>query len=63
MRQYETFELTFQGEVLEKDYAAIDLEAAFTNGGETKKVKGFYDGNGTYKVRFLPEKQGNMSGK
>lgn len=58
MKRYEMFELSFQGEVLEKDWAVIDLNAAFQNGEEQVSVKGFYDGNGIYKVRFLPEKEG-----
>ena len=58
MRQYETFELTFQGEVLSEDYAQIALTAEFACGGEKKTVRGFYDGDGVYKVRFLPERPG-----
>ena len=58
MRQYETFELQFPGKVLTADYADIPLVAEFTNSAESKKVYGFYDGNGRYIVRFLPEKPG-----
>ncbi len=58
MRQYETFELQFVGEVLTADYAVIPLVAEFTNSAESKKVYGFYDGEGVYKIRFLPEKPG-----
>ena len=63
MRQYETFELQFVGEVLTADYADVSLSAAFTCGGETKTVKGFYDGEGVYKIRFLPKKPGEYSWK
>ena len=58
MKQYETFELSWQGPVLTEDYAAIDLEAVFTQGETGVKVKGFYDGDGVYKVRFLPMEAG-----
>lgn len=58
MKQYERFELSFQGEVLKKDWALVDLHAVFTNAEESVKVGGFYDGDGVYKVRFLPEKTG-----
>ena len=36
MRQYEAFELTFSGKALPDRWAAIDLTATFTCGGETK---------------------------
>lgn len=58
MRLYEMKEFTFHGEVLTKDWADIDLEAVFTNGEEEVRVKGFYDGDGVLKVRFLPLKTG-----
>ncbi|MBR3739329.1 MAG: DUF5605 domain-containing protein [Clostridia bacterium] len=63
MRQYETFELSFSGKALQDQWAAIDLTAIFTCGGETKSVKGFYDGGGQYKVRFLPERAGEYAWK
>ena len=58
MRQYETFELTFRGEVLSGEYAQIPLSAEFICGEEKTAVKGFYDGDGVYKVRFLPRQPG-----
>ena len=58
MRQYETFELRLTGEVLSGQWADVNLEAAFTCDGETTPVKGFYDGEGQYVVRFLPLRAG-----
>jgi len=63
MKLNETFELSFQGEVLENNYALIDLLAVFVNGDTSVTVKGFYDGEGVYKIRFLPEKTGVWSWK
>lgn len=63
MRQYEMFELTFNGPELEENFHAADLCAEFTGGGETKSVSGFYCGEGVYKVRFLPKKPGSYSWK
>ena len=51
MKQYEPFELRFAGPALQKSWAAVDLTATFACNGETKAVKGFYDGNGSYVVR------------
>lgn len=58
MRQYEMFELSFEGPQPEESEALTDITAEFTCGEDTWKVKGFYDGNKNYKVRFLPQKLG-----
>ncbi len=61
MKQYETFELRFSGAVLTENWADIDLTAKFTCNGKSRMVKGFYDGDGTYIVRYLPEEAGEYS--
>lgn len=58
MKQYELFELNMQGEAPVESEAIVDIEAVFTCNGTEHKVKGFYDGNGVYKVRFLPKECG-----
>tara|TARA_B100000809_G_C14736316_1_gene386909 strand:- start:49 stop:348 length:300 start_codon:yes stop_codon:yes gene_type:complete len=34
-----------------------------TNGGEKENIKGFYDGDGVYKIRFIPSKEGTWNYK
>lgn len=63
MKQYETFELSFEGEEPKGSFALADIKAVFTLGDESKTVNGFYDGKGIYKVRFLPAKLGTYSWK
>ena len=58
MRQYQCFELRFRGPELGENWAQIDLTAEFTVNGKTRTVKGFYAGNGSYAVRYLPEEAG-----
>lgn len=58
MVQNKLFELSFSGEVLKENQAQPDIQATFTHGEKTTVVKGFYDGEGVYKVRFLPEEAG-----
>ena len=58
MKQYEVFELVLNGQLPEGSEALAQVNAVFTCDGQEKEVKGFYDGNGVYKVRFLPEKCG-----
>jgi hypothetical protein len=36
----------------------VTLEAAFTQGERTIRVAGFYDGDGTYRVRLMPDRLG-----
>ena len=63
MKQHEVFELVFSGETLTDRWAQIDLTAEFTCGDTVKTVKGFYDGEGRYIVRFLPETAGEWHWK
>lgn len=58
MKQYRMFELSFSGPVLADHWAQPDLSAVFICEDEQVNVKGFYDGEGIYKVRFLPRKTG-----
>lgn len=39
------------------------IKGVFTGKNETVKVDGFYDGDGTYKVRFMPSFEGNYTYK
>lgn len=61
MRQYEMFELAYTAPAPEGSQAAVDLKAVFTHEGEDVAVNGFYAGQNTYKVRFLPMKAGQYS--
>ena len=63
VRQYETFELSFSGAPLTDAWAQIDLQATFSCGDTVRTVKGFYDGDGRYIIRFLPEQAGTWRWK
>ena len=63
MKQFEMFELVFSGETLTDNWAQIGLTANFFCGDTVKTVKGFYDGDGRYIVRFLPETAGKWHWK
>ena len=55
-RQYEMLEMTFNAPAPEKSDVCVNLTAVFSlQGSEDEyRVKGFYAGNGEYRVRFLP---------
>ncbi len=54
MKQYEIFELTMKGREPEENQVTVDVTAEFVIEGQSRTVKGFYAGEGVYKVRFLP---------
>ncbi|MBX2843838.1 MAG: DUF5605 domain-containing protein [Flammeovirgaceae bacterium] len=58
VEQWEKFELSFQAEELEDTYSTSTLRGIFTHNGERKEVDGFYDGDGNYKIRFMPYDNG-----
>lgn len=60
-KQYETVELCFQGMVPEGSMVDVDISAVFSHEGSEILVRGFYAGEGIYKVRFLPEDSGVFS--
>ena len=61
MKQFEMYELTIKGEEPQGSQALVDVTAEFTCGGQTTKVKGFYAGDGNYKVRFYPSLAGTYT--
>lgn len=58
MTQYKTYELTYTAPEPDGSYVDINLTADFELDGERTAVKGFYDGGGVYRLRFLPLKAG-----
>ncbi|MDO4651130.1 MAG: DUF5060 domain-containing protein, partial [Eubacteriales bacterium] len=62
IERYHFFELSLKGTEEGNPYKDVKLTATFSEGDERVKVNGFYCGNGTYKVRFMPRKQGHWSG-
>ena len=61
MKQWELFELTLPLQGSDADCEKV--EAAFTENGATTTVRGFCDGDGICKVRYLPTAPGVCSWK
>ncbi|ULL17169.1 DUF5060 domain-containing protein [Paenibacillus sp. H1-7] len=61
VERWGVFELTLEGGSEGNPYKEISLEAQFQYKHRTIKVDGFYDGNGVYKVRFMPDSVGEWS--
>lgn len=54
-------ELMFDGPMHGNPFLDVELRVEFTRGDETISVGGFYDGDGTYRVRFLPPVRGEWA--
>ena len=49
------YELSFEGPAAGNPYVDVTLSAVFTKGDRALEVPGFYDGDGIYRLRFLPD--------
>lgn len=58
IERWDIFELTLHGPSDGNPFVDVRFSASFTNGLRTVDVDGFYDGDGVYKVRFMPETVG-----
>lgn len=52
------FELTLPGPSGGNPFTEVELSADFTLGGRTVRAAGFYDGDGIFRIRFMPETAG-----
>lgn len=58
---WEVFELTLRGPAEGNPFVDVHCSAEFRLGHRTVPCDGFYDGDGTYKVRFMPDAEGEWS--
>lgn len=56
--QWGLLEIELPGPSEGNPFIDVTLEATFEYDGTAKKVTGFYDGDGKYRVRFMPDKAG-----
>lgn len=58
IEQWDIFELELHGSAEGNPFLDVELSAQFTHKHRTVEVDGFYDGDGMYRVRFMPDTQG-----
>lgn len=58
MKLWGMFELELEGPREGNPFVDVTVSATFAHGGRHVTVEGFYDGNGTYRVRFMPDEIG-----
>jgi len=61
VEQWGVFDQSFSGPTVGNPFAEVELSARFTSRDHAVTVHGFYDGNGTYRVRFMPGRQGEWT--
>ena len=59
--KWDVFELTLQGPSSGNPFTEVELSASFVLGHRIVEVDGFYDGAGSYKIRFMSDAEGDWS--
>lgn len=55
------FELSLNGPAAGNPFLDVSFAATFSNGNSEFVVDGFYDGDGVYRVRFMPDAEGEWT--
>lgn len=58
VEQWGMFELTLSGPSDGNPFLGVDVSADFTLASASVTVRGFYDGDGVYRIRFMPDRVG-----
>ena len=61
IERWDIFELALNGPSIGNPFVDISLSATFQHEHRTVKANGFYDGNGIYRVRFMPDAMGEWT--
>ena len=59
--QWGLFEVVLSGPSAGNPFVEVQVGATFVHGHRTCRVNGFYDGGGTYWVRFMPDAIGEWT--
>lgn len=59
--KWDFFEASFSGPSEGNPFIDVTLEAFFKQNSRVVRVPGFYDGDGIYKVRFMPDNEGEWT--
>jgi len=59
--KWDVFELALESPSSGNPFTEVELSATFAQGHRTVEVDGFYDGAVSYKIRFMPDAEGEWS--
>lgn len=63
MKKWDVYEVACKGKTEGNPFTDYEIYGEFVSAGEQKKVTGFYDGDGVYRVRFMPSTVGTYTYK
>ncbi len=61
IEKWKVFELSFKRPTSGNPFKDVNLSGSFIKDNDTVSVPGFYDGNGIYKIRFMPSQEGKWN--
>ena len=61
VERWDIFEITLQGPKEGNPFVEQWVKGVFRGKNQTIKTQGFYDGDGVYKVRFMPSFEGKYT--
>ncbi len=61
VEQWDIFELSLEGPTSPNLFVEVQVWGEFRRGEAVRRVRGFYDGDGTYRVRFMPDEAGEWT--
>lgn len=61
VEQWGVYEVVLKGPSTGNPFKDVTLTAEFSHEHRTVQVKGFYDGDGVYRIRFMPDQTGSWS--
>jgi hypothetical protein len=61
VEQWGMFVIAFTQKLTGNPFQDVSLSAVFTQGHREIRVSGFYDGNDTFRIRFMPDTTGNWT--
>jgi len=61
VERWGSFEVQLNGPDSGNPFLEVELSAEFRQGGRSVPVAGFYDGDGVYKIRFMPDSAGSWT--
>jgi Domain of unknown function (DUF5060)/Protein of unknown function (DUF4038)/Domain of unknown function (DUF5605) len=59
IERWDTYEIELAGPADGNPFLDVDLSATFEHDGKQQTVNGFYDGDGVYRIRFMPDSEGH----
>ena len=61
IEKWDYYEISLPGPITGNPFTDVEFSAVFENGERTYEPDGFYDGNGIYKIRFMPDTEGTWT--